>query len=375
MNNKTLIEINNDKKIIKLFKIFKINIYDISYTNNKANIIVKKEDLSKISKLTKYKIIKEYGIKNIKNNIKENLRIIIILIAIIIVSIFISRITIKINIDSSNKKIVKTIQEELQSLGLKEYNFQKTSKELQDIKDKIKKNNKNTIEWINIKKEGMTYKINIEEKINAESLQKKEYCNIIANQEGIITKIITKKGTQLVEQNDHVNKEDILISGKTTYNEETKNIECAEGTASAKTWYTINISIPKTHKKEIKKKNYRYNVYLKKDNNTKKIFKSRIKNPIKETYKILNIFNTKIIIIKEYEKFLKEEPASDEEIENKIKEMINNKMDKILKKDGRIIEQKVLKKNEFNSTIELEIFIIAEEKISTQKILAKDVEE
>ena len=55
--------------------------------------------------------------------------------------------------------------------------------------------------------------------------------------------------------------------------------------------------------------------------------------------------------------------------------MINNKMDKILKKDGRIIEQKVLKKNEFNSTIELEIFIIAEEKISTQKILAKDVEE
>ena len=49
-------------------------------------------------------------------------------------------------------------------------------------------------------------------------------------------------------------------------------------------------------------------------------------------------------------------------------------MIKLLKKDGKIIEQKVLKKNEFNSTIEVEIFIIAEEKISTQKNIVKEEE-
>jgi len=61
-------------------------------------------------------------------------------------------------------------------------------------------------------------------------------------------------------------------------------------------------------------------------------------------------------------------------MEHKTNKLIKSKMIKLLKKDGKIIEQKVLKKNEFNSTIEVEIFIIAEEKISTQKNIVKEEE-
>ena len=49
-------------------------------------------------------------------------------------------------------------------------------------------------------------------------------------------------------------------------------------------------------------------------------------------------------------------------------------MEMLLKNNGRIIEQKVLKKSEFNSTIDIEIFIIAEEIISTQKDIVKEEE-
>ena len=46
--NKILIEINNDKNIIKLFKTFKINIYKITYKANIIQIKVDKKDLNKI---------------------------------------------------------------------------------------------------------------------------------------------------------------------------------------------------------------------------------------------------------------------------------------------------------------------------------------
>ena len=77
-------------------------------------------------------------------------------------------------------------------------------------------------------------------------------------------------------------------------------------------------------------------------------------------------------MLKEYESKIKEINLSQEEIKNYSKELINKKMNKLIKEEGKIIEQKVLKKNEFNSTIELEIFVVTEELISTQKKVIKD---
>lgn len=374
MKNKLKIEIDNEKRIIKLFKTFKINIYNISYKNNKIMLIVNRSDLIKISKLTKYKIIREYGIYNFKNNILKEKRSIILVILFLISSLIISQLTVNINIISENKKIISTIKEELEDYNLKEYTFQATKEKLNNIKQKIKKHNKDSIEWINIKKNGMTYQINIEEKVVANKKENKNNCNIIATQEGTITKIETKKGTVLVEQNEHVNKGDILISGETYFNEELKKVECATGDVYAKTWYSINLSIPKDYKKIKPTKKYRYNIYIKRNNKTIKIFKTRVKNATTSSKITLNIFNYKIQIIKEYESTLEKTKYTEKETEHKINKLIKSKMIKLLKKDGKIIEQKVLKKNEFNSTIEVEIFIIAEEKISTQKNIVKEEE-
>lgn len=374
MKNKIKIEINNDKRIIKLFKTFKINIYNISYKKEKYILIVNRKDLKKISQLTKYKVIHEYGINNLKNIIKEEKRVFIILLSFLISSHFISHFIININIISENNNMVDIIKQELEEYGLKEYSFKMPEEKINKIKKDIKKDNKDTIEWINIKKEGMTYQINIEEKITANKKENKNNCNIIATQEGTITKIEVEKGTVLVEQNEHVNKGDILISGETFFNQELKQTECANGNVYAKTWYTINISIPKKHKAIKKTKKSRNNIYIKTNNKKTKIFKSRVNNPVINPRLTINIFNFKIIIVKEYESKLKEVKYTKEEIEEKTNELIENKMKKILKKEGNIIKQKVLKKNEFNSTIDIEIFIVVEEKISEQKEIEKEEE-
>lgn len=209
----------------------------------------------------------------------------------------------------------------------------------------------------------MIYKINIEEKITSNKEIKKEFCNIIAAKEGTISKIITKEGTNLVEINEHVNASDILISGEITYNDELKGLVCANGEVYAHTWYTVDISVPKTYKIIKKTKEYKRNIYLKYNNKTKKLFKTKITNPKTESKTIFDLFNIKIEYVKEYKTKVITKKYSETEIDTKIQELINQNLQPILKDNNHIIEQKVLKKNNFNSTIEVEIFIVVEEQI------------
>ena len=210
----------------------------------------------------------------------------------------------------------------------------------------------------------MRYIINVEEKVQKNKNKKPQHCNVIATKEGIITKITSKEGEVIKEINDSVKENETIITGDIIYNEETKKQVCAEGDVYAKTWYTINITIPKYQKNKIKQKEYRYNLEIKYNNKISKIFKSRIKSSINERKKIGELFNTKIFLTKEYK--TKEELIKNtkEELKEKANNLIQEKMNHILKGEGQILEQKVLKKTDFNSTIYIELFIVAEEKIS-----------
>ena len=210
----------------------------------------------------------------------------------------------------------------------------------------------------------MRYIINVEEKVQKNKNKKPQHCNVIATKEGIITKITSKEGEVIKEINDSVKENETIITGNIIYNEETKKQVCAEGDVYAKTWYTINITIPKYQKNKIKQKEYRYNLEIKHNNKISKIFKSRIKSSINERKKIGELFNTKIFLTKEYK--TKEEliKKTKEELKEKANNLIQEKMNHILKGKGQILEQKVLKKTDFNSTIYIELFIVAEEKIS-----------
>lgn len=352
-------------KTIKYINKLKINIYQAKYLNNKIELKINKKDLDKLSKFYQYQIIKVYGIEESINYIKKNILSIIYLIIIIIGIIFITRITINIEVISENNKLKSHILNELDKQNLNKYTLIKKEQEILNIKENTLNNNKDILEWINIERIGMTYKINIEPKIERNKKEEPYYCNIISNKEAIVTKIITHKGVELVEQNDKVNKGDILISGDITYNEELKKQVCASGIVYGTTWYTINISMPTIKETITKLDEKRYNIILKHNNKTKKLFKKKYKTSNIKSKKIINIFGIEIYIQKETKTKISKTKYTEKELTEKIEEKLNNTLSHNLKGEYKIIEQKVLKKATNNSKIELEIFIVAEEEIST----------
>lgn len=306
------------------------------------------------------------------NNIIKNIKLkkydLITLFLFIINIFFISNTIIKIEIISENSQIKKIISHELDKLNIKIISYKKTDYQINEIKEKILNNNKTTIEWLNIKKTGMKYIINIEERKDKNKLDKHNFCNIIATKEGTITKVITKSGTPIVDINEHVNKGDTLISGETKVNEEIKALICADGKVFAHTWYTISLKIPKTYIKTTKLDDYTKHIIIKYNNKTKKIGKSKYKEPITENKKILDILGLQVYISKEYNTSKNKEIHTEEELNKKIDELVKEKLKPFLINSNKLIKQNVLKKNDFNSTIDIELFIILEEEISFQNI-------
>lgn len=355
------IETSSPNKILKYLSNLKINIYKINYLKNKIDIIIKKEDLKKIKGLTTYQIKKDYNLKYYLNIIPRYS--LTYLIFIIIIIYLLSNIVLKIEIRTENIELTRKVQNDLDKLGITKYSILKNTQELTLIKEKLKEMNKDTIEWLNIERIGLKYIINIEQKVTKEENIPNTKCHIIASKSGIISRIYPKKGILLKEVNDYVEEGETIISGDITYNNELKGSTCASGKVYIKSWYTIDISIPKSYLKKNKTNKSRYNLEIKYNNKTKKIFKSRVENPLENKSKILNIFGLEIYLVKETESIIENTSYNEEELTTLTEKLIKEKMNNLTKNKLTILQEKVLKKEDFNSTIEESIFIVIEEEI------------
>lgn len=352
-------------KTIKYLNKLNINIYNIKYSKEGITLKIAYKDLNKVDKYYTYNIIKQYGNKEIINYLKINIIPTIYLISTIILIFIFTRIILNIEVISENIQLRNHILNELDKQNLTKYTIIKDDQKIQNIKETILTNNKDILEWINIERIGMKYIINIEPRIIKNKQEQYPYCNIISTKDSIVTKIITHKGTELVDINDHVTKDQILISGSIKYNEETKKQVCATGTVYGTTWYTIDISVPTTKETITKLDNNRYNLILKYNNKTKKLLKNKYKDYIVEQKRIINIFGIEIYIQKEIQIKKEIKPYTEKEINTLIDNKLKETLSHTLQGDYKIIKQKTLKKYTNNSKIELEIFIVAEEQIST----------
>lgn len=378
MNINNLIEVTinttNHNQTIRLLKYKNINIYKINYQKNKVIIKIKAKDLDKINKLYQIDNVNYLGIKSIFHNFKKTILNLISVTLIITLIVFYTNIIVKIDLTTENTELRKYILNELDKNDLNTYSFVKNDETLLQIKNKILEASKDKIEWINIERVGMKYLVKIEPKKSKNPQEELKYCHVIAIKDGTISKIISQNGTEITDVNDSVKKGDILISGDIKLNETTKNHVCATGKVYAKTWYTIDVSTTKTYEEKRKKSNFRYNLLLNYKNKSQKIFKSRIKNSIEENNKIIDLFGLKLYVQKEYESEINILKYDTKTLEEKINKIVKEKMLPTIKEDGKIITQKVLKKVENDSTIEMTIFIVVEEQIGlTQEIEEQDI--
>ena len=211
--------------------------------------------------------------------------------------------------------------------------------------------------------------VRVEQRIIKKPDKSLDHCHIVAKKSGVITDVLTKKGVSLVTRNTYVKKDDVLISGDISFNDEIKENVCASGIVKAEVWYTVHVSLPLSYETYYKTGNKKINFAYDKGLGKTKLLKTKFKKYKDNYYKVFSLFGTTFYLVKEEENKVLVNRYQDEEA---IKKAILLAMEKInikKKEKDKIITQKVLKKSINNSTINLDVFFAVEEDIAKQEIL------
>ena len=140
-----------------------INLYNLDKTKNKLEIIIDKRDYSKlleIKTINKVEVIDRFGLSKFKYLINKYKLFIIFFIFGIFLNIFLSNIIFAVEIENSNKVLVKEIEDEVKKYGLKKYNFVLSNTRLNNLKKHLLENE--NIEWLEIERIGTKYVIKVE---------------------------------------------------------------------------------------------------------------------------------------------------------------------------------------------------------------------
>ncbi len=365
---KILIKIDTDiNSFINFINQNNINVYDIKVNNNYILCYINNNDLDILNKYYIIDVIKNYSFNYILNYIKNNIIKLLFILFGIIIFIILSNVIVDVKIDSNNTLLVNELSKSLDKYSIKRLSFKKNYIELNNIKNIIKEEFKDKIEWIEINNIGMTYNISFEVRKNKLIDSNNNLCDIVAFTSGTVSKIISSKGVVLTKVNKSVNEGDILISGHIMLNDIDKESVCASGKVYAERWYSVSIEVPKKYLKKEYTNHFKYNL-LYEDNNEYKIFKSRYKNYDTDKKEIISILGRKLYLLKEYEYKLNEYEYDEESLNKKIDDLIFEKLELSLNDEEKIISKNILKKDENDSKIEVDIFVIVEKLISKQII-------
>ena len=360
MNKRIYLEVSNElNRFIKKCIDNNINLYNISYVKDKMVVLIDVKDYLKIKRLNYYskiRVVKYDGLLNIKKIIKDNMFYISVIFLSFIWMNLLTNYIVDIKIIHSNNGIRRLLKEELDKNNIKKFSLAYSFEELDNITKKILADNKNNLEWVSIKKDGMKYIVRAEERIIKSEVVSDKPRDIVASKDAYITKVISSKGNVLVRQGEYVKKGTVLISGKITLYEDVKGVTSASGSVYGNVWYECTVETPKEISSERLTGRKRYNLNV----GNKILLRNKYQNFRQKNIKEIKIFGLKIKFYREEEVEIIKTKTDDEYALRRLKE----EFDKKLNGKGVIIYQKVLKKEENNSTIKYRVFIITNELIN-----------
>lgn len=237
--------INNFLKRLIYNNINIIKVVNISY--KEADLIINYQDLEKINKyktIYNIEVIEYQGKLKLLKLIKKNIFIISFLILSLIIIYILSNVIFSVEVIHSNSNIIKLLEKELNYYGIKKYSFVKSYNEIEKIENKILKDNKDNLEWLEITREGTKYIVRVEERIINKDNQDTAIYNITASKNAIIKVIEATKGEKQKEVNNYVTKGEVIISPYITMPNNEKVLGSAKGSVLGEVWYTINIEYP-----------------------------------------------------------------------------------------------------------------------------------
>lgn len=378
-NNSLVLKFSNislDKLVIKLRKI-NVEILFIQEDKDYIYVTIKNSDLKNIHKFLKYldySLYKYNDLSYILFQVKKYAFSSLLLLISVIIIIISSYTIVDIKINTDNIELKEKLIKVLKMYDIKPLSIKKKYDDINKIKEQIIFYLSDDLEWIEIKTVGMNYVVDMEMRKESTFIKDKNYCNIYAKKEGIIKRIITYKGQNMVINNDYVKKDQLLISGDIFRDEKIINHVCANGKVYAEVWYKIDISIPYIYYDSVYTGKKRINFLVQTKDNEYLILKNRLNNYDSKKEIIFDALGIKIYLQKDYEIEKREKRYTENEIVNQALKLAYDKVKDSLVKDEKIISQNILQKESNDSTMNIVIFIITEEQLGYQMDIKEEVE-
>ena len=231
------------ERFINILASKKIFLWNVKKKNSSllcANISIKDfKEIKDIARKTKckVKINRKKGVPFVFNKYKKRKIFIILLLPIIIMIMISSMYVWNIDIVSSGDINEKELLEQLNEKGLAVGKI-KRNIDTKNIITNIRLE-RSDISWMEINLKGTNAIVNIvkaEEKPNI--IDDNEYCDVVSDKKGIITKITAQRGTIAVKVGDIVEEGTKLISGIMEGKYTDPRYVHAKGEVEAKVWYT-----------------------------------------------------------------------------------------------------------------------------------------
>lgn len=351
------------ERFINICRNNKITIWNLKRDKNvrlELNIGIK--DLKKIAKIAKktkckMKILKKKGLPFFLNKYKKRKIFFIFLVLIIILLAISSNFVWNIEIIEENNEQIENIYQDIADAGLS-IGKPKSQVNSKEIINKIRLK-RDDIAWMGIEQKGTNVIVKIVKSTSKpEIIDEDDYCNIVSDKQGIITKINAQNGTIAVKVGDTVNVGTTLINGWMEGKYTGIRYVHAKGEIEAKVWHTKNKIIPynATERTETGNTENKYKIKINnfEINLSKRLSKFEIYDTIdtENKFKVFSDFYLPISLVKTTNKEVKEEQKNytieqakqlgieelQKELDNEIedKEKIVNKIINTYEKDNGI---------------------------------------
>lgn len=367
----------NPNKLLGTFIKQKINMIQIKYNKNEILVKVSYDDFKRIKSMkTSYKvdIVKTSGEKRIKQLYQKNKVSLLSFVISVFFIIFMSNLILFINIETDNSKLKDVIKTELISNEITLYTPKKKLKKLKEIGTKIKNNNLNTIEWIELDQKGVTLNVKVIERLQKENHYNKDFKDIVASKNGYIRKIYSRKGQLLKNIDDYVKQGEVIISGNIFRNEKVVGKVRANGKVYAEVWYIVKVNKNLDYTILEEKERGKENLELQINNHKIKIVSIPRKINIENKNVLFKNNTFSLSLNKEKDYILKRKKYKDIELKNVLELKAKNELIKNLEKDEYIMSQKTLKKYVKNGRMYIEVFFRCYEDIAEERDIQEIVE-
>lgn len=329
----------------------------------------------KIAKRTKCrtKLQKKRGMPFLLNKYKKRKIFGIFLMLLIAITIFSSNFIWNIEVKVENDENVENIIQDLEEMGLKigEWKSKVNTKEVIN-KVRLKRQD---IAWMGIELKGTNAIVKIAKaKEKPQIIDENEFCNIVSNKTGVITKINAQNGTAAAKVGDTITNGTPLINGWLEGKYTGIRYVHAKGEIEAKVWYTKSAKIEYNQvlKEETGNEENKYTIKLNnfQINLQKKLSKFKIYDTItsENKFKIFSNFYLPISIEKTTYKEQKEKNVTytPEEAKNLGIEQVQHELDKEIENKENIVNKNI---NFYERQDAVEVYVTYEvlENIGTEE--------